>query len=250
MTQRGSKRPAFLYLAINRRGQENLNDTGSFGSPAASQRAQRPSEDTAAPSGVSINGYRDVHIRDSEIAGRDIQKTTNNTTINKNRKIQLGLGAAAVAVVSVGAFGIHLATNSSSARGIVYTAGAQGAAGTVQQMQQAEEAGNASSWCFLASSADSGTCQGLMSNGYTSTRSATIRAQVPDITVDQPSGSGDSYTINLIYKGHSYPVALEWTGQRWQLNSVDYLAALNNGGLFASVIETATGTGALFGVPF
>jgi hypothetical protein len=228
-----------------------LNYTDNFGSPVVSGKGRHGQDDSAASGSVSINGYGDVSISGSEVAGRDINKTTTNTTINKHRHLQLGLGAVAIAVLtSVGAIGYHVATSSSSG-GIVYTPGVSGAVGTIQQMQQAEESGDASAWCFLASSSDSSTCQDLLSNGYSSPHSPSIRTQVADVTIGEPTGSGETYTFNLTYQGHSYPgVSFEWTGQRWQLSSVIYLAALNNGGLFASVVETGTGTGAILGIPF
>jgi hypothetical protein len=225
-----------------------MRETTAAGNPVPGWDSDRR-RDSAAPSGVSINGHGDVHISGSDIAGRDITKNT--TTINKHRHFQLGIGLAAIAVVATAAVGIHIATSSSSSQGIVYTAGAPGAKGTIAQMQQAEEAGDASSWCFLASSNDSSTCQALLSNGYSAPDSAAIRGQVADVTISQPSGGGDGYTFSLGYQGHSYPgVPLEWTGQRWQLSPAIYDICLNNGGLFASVVETAKGEGALFGIPF
>lgn len=219
-----------------------MSNSGDF--PAWGQNARQ--RNGAASSNVGMSAGGDLYVGDgSQVAGRDAISTT--TTINNKRNFQIGLGLA----VLVAAIGIPLTVNSlsSSSKSIVYTAGEQGAVGTVQQMQQAEETGDASSWCFLASAGDSGTCQSLLSNGFSTSASAAIRSKVADITVGQPSGSGETYTFNLVYKGRNYPVAFEWTGQRWQLSDTAYDLSVNNGGLFASVIETADGTGAIFGVP-
>ena len=108
-------------------------------------------------------------------------------------------------------------------------------------MQQAEEQGDASTWCYLASSTSSSTCVGLISNGFSTSTSAQYRSQASGITIGPPAGSGSVYKFTLGYRGHGYPVQLEWTGQRWQLNRLTYLGAVNDGGLFTAVIETANG---------
>jgi hypothetical protein len=212
---------------------------------AADYRRRPDQGNGTAPSGVSIGANGNVSINGSDVAGRDI----NRTTVNNRRNVRVGIGLGSVALVAVVGLAIHAATGGSNS--VVYQTGAQGAAGTLQHLQQAEENGNASDWCFLASSNDSSTCQNLLENGYSSPESAGIRGQVSDISIGPPAGGGEGYTFNLTYDGHSYPgVPLEWTGQRWQLSPEVYYAALNDGGIFSAVVETAKGQGALLGVPF
>ena len=154
-----------------------------------------------------------------------------------------------MALVAVVAIAIHAAASGSTS--VVYQAGEQGAVGTIQQLQQAEEKGESSTWCFLASSDDSGTCQALLANGYSTSESATIRSQIPQISISDPAGGNSSYTFSLIYQGRTYPgVTLDWTGQRWELSPDLYYGALNDSGVFCAVIETAHHLGALVGVPF
>jgi hypothetical protein len=208
----------------------------------------RPGEANGArPSpGVTVSAHGNIGIRNSDIAGRDVNKNT--TTINnKQRNVKIGLGLGSVALIAV--LGVHALVKSSSSS-VVYEAGAAGATATLRQLQQAEANGDASSWCMLASSNDSSTCQSLLSNGYSSPESAKIRSQVPQISVSEPTGSGDSYSFTLTYQGHSYPdVQLIWTGQRWELSPTIYYAGVNDGGVFSAVIETAHGQGAILGVP-
>jgi hypothetical protein len=197
--------------------------------------------------GVHIGAGGNVGINNTRIAGRDIHEQTTVNNDNRKRNVRIGVGFGGLAIVLL-YFGIHAAT--SSATDVVYKAGVAGATGTVQQMRQAEQKGNASTWCFLASSNDSSTCQALVGNGYTSSSSQQIRNQIPQISIGEPQGNGDTYTYDLIYAGHSYPVQMVWTGKRWQLNPGQYYAALNDDGVFSAVVEVAHGDGALFGVIF
>ncbi len=190
-------------------------------------------------SGVTIQAGGNVGMRNAAVAGRDYVD-------NRKRNVRIGVGFGSLAIVLL-YFGIHAALG--SATDVVYQAGVQGATGTVQQLQKAEQNGDSSSWCFLASSHDSSTCEALISNGYTTTQSQQLRDQISQITIGSPSGSGGTYTYNLIYQGRNYPVQMTWTGQRWELNPMDYYGALNDGGMFLAVIETAQGKGAFLGVP-
>jgi hypothetical protein len=197
---------------------------------------------------VSLNAGENVRIDGSTIAGRDAYSTTVHDNRKRNVRIGLGLGSLAVlAVVGIGT-GLHEASGSSG-QSVVFESGAPGAAGTLRQLQQAEEQGDAATWCFLASSTSSSTCEGLLSNGFSTGASAQDRDQLSQISIGQPAGGGDTYTFTLGYRGHGYRVQLEWTGQRWELNRLIYLGALNDGGVFTAVIETAEGKGAILGVP-
>jgi hypothetical protein len=205
--------------------------------------------DQPGSAGVSMRAEGNIGINYATIAGRDVTTTnTNNNTVNndnRNRNIRIGLGGLVAVVLLY--FGIHAATG--SATDVVYKAGVAGATGTVQQMQGAEQKGDASTWCFLASANDSSTCQALMGNGFTTTESQQLRDQIPQISIGSPTGSGGTYTYDLIYQGHSYAVQMVWNGKRWQLNQLQYYGGLNDGGIFTAAIEVAHGKGAFFGVP-
>lgn len=202
---------------------------------------------SASSSGVSMRADGNIGITNSNVVGRDYTSTTTNTVNNDNRRRNFTIGLGGLVAVVLLYFGVHAAT--ASATGVVYKAGVAGATGTVQQMQQAEQKGDSSAWCFLASSHDSSTCQALIGNGFSTTESQQLRDQISQITIGSPSGGGGSYTYDLIYQGHSYAVLMSWTGQRWQLNPVDYYGALMDGGMFTAVVEVAQGKGAFFGVP-
>lgn len=197
---------------------------------------------------MSMRAEGNIGINNATIAGRDVTTTNTSTTVsndNRIRNIRIGLGGLVAVVLLY--FGIHAATG--SATDVVYKAGVAGATGTVQQIQKAEQKGDAASWCFLASANDSSSCQALLGNGFTTTNSQQLRSQISQISIDSPSGSGGTYTYNLIYQGRSYAVQMVWNGKRWELNPLDYYGGLNDGGIFTAVIEVAQGKGAFIGIP-
>ena len=203
----------------------------------------RPNRTTPGSSEVSISAGGAVNANGANIAGRDV----NNTSVQKTRNLRFSLGGLAIVVLSLAGYGIHQALTSSS---VVNTAGVAGATGTLQQLQQAEQNNDPSSWCFLASSSDSATCRSLLGEAWETGGSQSDRSQIGQIGIGAASGSGETYTFNLQYRGHSYGVEMQWTGERWELLPEMYDFAIMDGGIFTAVIETSAGQGAILGMPF
>lgn len=197
-------------------------------------------------SSVGITAGKSVKADNAVIAGRDANVTNDNR--KRNTRISIG-GAVVVVVLALVGYGVHAAITPSS---IVNTAGEAGAHGTLQQIQQAEEKGDSSSWCFLASSNNSQTCRAALGAGWMSSGSVANRSRVGEIAIGGPTNgsSGDTYVYSLSYQGHAYGgVEMQWDGQRWELLPGIYDLALVDGGIFSAVLETAQGQGSFFGIP-
>lgn len=208
----------------------------------------RPPDPGASSVTFDIGGS--MTNENSVIAGRDAHVTHDNRiTNNKNKRtVRISIGAAvAVLVLVLIGYGVDKAIAPSS---IVETPGQAGATGTLQQIQRAEESGDSSSWCFLASSHNSQTCRAALGAGWMSNGSIANRGHVGEITIGTPTGGGDTYVYAFEYQGHTYGgVEMQWNGQRWELLPGIYDVALVDGGIFTAVLETASGQGSFFGIP-
>src|SRR5579883_3225858 len=200
-------------------------------------------------SSVNIDVGESFKSRDTVIAGRDARVTHDNRVTNNTRKnsLRVSIGGAIIVVLALIGYGVHEVITPSS---IVETSGQAGASGTLQQIQQAEEKGDSSSWCFLASSHNSQTCRAALGAGWMSNGSIANRSHVDEITIGTPTGSGSTYVFALEYRGHAYGgVEMQWDGQRWELLPGIYDLALGDGGIFTAVLEAAQGQGSFFGIP-
>lgn len=222
-----------------------MSQTSSGG---AKPRAPEPGS-----SSLNITADGGFKTENSVLAGRDAHVTHDKRVTNNIRKrnIRLSIGSAIIVVLALIGYGVHKALTPSS---IVDTPGVSGATGTLQQIQQAEESGDSSSWCFLSSSHNSQTCRAALGAGWMSNGSIANRGHVNEITIGGPTNGGGSssstYVYSLDYRGHAYGgVEMQWNGQRWELLPGIYDLALVDGGVFTAVLETAQGQGSFFGIP-
>jgi hypothetical protein len=211
---------------------------------SSSDASGRYGRSQKTPPGVSIGAGHDVDATGATIVGGD-------HVVNNKRNVRIGLGGLAILLAAGGGTAVVYGTSSSGTGDIVHTAGEAGAKGTLLAMRDAEIHGDATHWCFLASEKNSATCQALMANSFSTPQSVSDRTQLRDIDVRSTGVSGNGYTLAMVKDGHSYPVPMAWTGSRWELSpGLVYTLAINNGGIFLSVIETRKGQGRIFGIPF
>lgn len=194
----------------------------------------------AANPGVEMNAGENLNVTNSTVAGGDIYQD------QRKRNIRIGIGGLAAIVLIGGGVGGYQIYRASST-GVVSQAGIQGAAHTAAKIKSAEISQNADQWCFLASSKDSSTCKSLMSNSFS--LPSNCRNLVSQVSLGTVSGNDNTAQVPINFRDRQIGmIPLTWTGQRWQLNSVVYLLAINNGGLLMSAVESATGGSALLGV--
>lgn len=208
----------------------------------------KPRSSEPGSSSVNFDVDGSFTATDSVIAGRDANVTNDYSVTHNNRKtkLRISIGSAIIVVLALAGYGVYEAVGPSS---IVETAGVAGATGTLRQLQQAEQNGDSSSWCFLASSHDSGTCRAALGAGWKSSGSVANRKHVNEIAIGTPTGGGNTYVFALEYRGHTYGgVEMQWDGQRWELLPGMYDLALVDGGVFSAVLETAQGQGSFFGI--
>jgi hypothetical protein len=217
-----------------------MSQTSSGG---AKPRAPQPGS-----SSLNIKAGGNFNAENSVIAGHTANVTHDNRVTNNNRKrtVRISIGGAIIVVLALIGYGVHETISPSS---IVETPGQAGATGTLQQIQQAEESGDASSWCFLASSHNSQTCRAALGAGWMSNGSVANRGHVNEISISAPTGGGDTYVYSLDYRGHAYGgIEMQWNGQRWELLPGIYDVALVDGGVFAALLEAVQGQGSFFGI--
>jgi hypothetical protein len=211
---------------------------------SSSNAPRRYGKSHRPPPGVSIDAGHNVDAAGATIVGGD-------NVVNNKRNLRIGLGGLAVLLVAGGGTAVVYGTTSSGAADVVHTAGESGAKGTLLAMRDAELHGDATRWCYLASEKNTSTCRALMANSFSTSQSTSDRTEIPDIDVRSAGGSGNGYTFAMVKDGHSYPVPMAWTGRRWELSpGLVYTLAVNNGGIFLSVIETRKGQGSILGIPF
>jgi hypothetical protein len=157
----------------------------------------------------------------------------------------LGLGLVALVLLGGGGYvvGKQILADPTD---VVHEEGLDGATGTVAAIKQAEVDGNAADWCFLVSAQSGATCPSLMSAAFGG--QPELRAEIADVEFGAASGAGNTAQVDVSFRGKETGIVpLSWNGERWELPTGVYLAAVNNGGLAMSAVLTYHGCGALLG---